>query len=100
MRSLWRTRCHAGVWRKSDRSFDTQSTTEATMKGFVLAVMVLFALGAGAQASAEDEASAAVSQDTAVAPDSPAMATDTSSDQPVDEPSAESTPAASEEGSK
>ena len=70
------------------------------MKKFIPAVAVLFALGAGAQASAEEETSAAVSQDTAIAPDSPATAADPSSDQPADEPSADSTPAASDEGSK
>ena len=70
------------------------------MKKFVLAVMVLFALGAGAQASAEEETSAAVSQDTAIAPDSPATGTETSSDQPANEPNADSTPAASDDDSK
>ena len=69
------------------------------MKRFALAVAVLFALGAGTQASAEDEPTGAVSQDTAATSDSPAMATDTSTDPAASEPGADPAPAASDDDS-
>lgn len=64
------------------------------MKRFVLAVCTLLVLGAGIQASAaEDETTSGVSQDTTAAPEAPATATDTSTDQAASEPSADPAPA-------
>jgi hypothetical protein len=42
------------------------------MKRFTLAVLTVFALGAGPQAMAADDDAPAASQDTAAAPDTPA----------------------------
>jgi hypothetical protein len=74
---------------------------EATMKRFMLAVCALLVLGAGTQASAaEDETTSGVSQDTTAAPETPATATDTSTDQAASEPGADPAPAPADGDSK